>query len=117
MKNNYYHYSELFTIIHYYSLLFWINLFTYSGFYYYGFYSLYSNHYHFSPAPGLAKVQRGGAALAALPSALPEANGFVALVADAPMPLDPLDAGAVALGEGLGWEFPWVFPVKMVSFP
>ena len=48
---------------------------------------------------GLAKVQRGGAALAALPSALPEANGFAALVADAPMPLDPLDA----VGGGAGW--------------
>eukprot|EP00434_Breviolum_minutum_P006696 symbB.v1.2.005911.t1/scaffold347.1/size224350/6 len=36
------------------------------------------------PSPRLAKIHRGGHALAALPSALPEANGFVALVADAP---------------------------------
>ena len=32
--------------------------------------------------------------MAALPSALPEANGFVALVADAPVAVDPLERGA-----------------------
>lgn len=71
--------------------------------------------------PGLAKIQRGGAALAALPSALPEANGFVALVADAPMPLDPLDhpgpATGGAWGLGLGWEFPQFFSSKNGDFP
>ena len=35
--------------------------------------------------------------MAALPSALPEANGFVALVADAPVAVDPLERGSGAV--------------------
>lgn len=63
------------------------------------------------PSPRLAKVQRGGAALAALPSALPEANGFVALVADAPMPLDPLEGARLpGFGDQLMHLSRWRLP-------
>ncbi|CAJ1396910.1 unnamed protein product [Effrenium voratum] len=41
------------------------------------------------PSPRLGKIKPGSSAMRALPSALPEAKGFVALVADAPLRLDP----------------------------
>ncbi|CAE8605091.1 unnamed protein product, partial [Polarella glacialis] len=42
-------------------------------------------------SPRLSKVKVGGQMNSSLPSALPAAGGFVALVADPPLKVDPLD--------------------------
>ncbi|CAK9063221.1 Hypothetical protein SCF082_LOCUS32776 [Durusdinium trenchii] len=60
---------------------------------------------------GLARIKPGAVAMTALPSALPEANGFLALVADAPIAVDPEGARLPGFGDQLYGLSCWHLPL------
>ncbi|CAK9063000.1 Hypothetical protein SCF082_LOCUS32703 [Durusdinium trenchii] len=63
------------------------------------------------PSPRLARIKPGAVAMTALPSALPEANGFLALVADAPIAVDPEGARLPGFGDQLYGLSCWHLPL------
>ncbi|CAE7869207.1 unnamed protein product, partial [Symbiodinium microadriaticum] len=70
------------------------------------------------PAPCLGKIKPGGIVMTALPSALPEAQGFVALVADAPINIDPSEGARLpGFGDQLTQLSCWRIPVATPSAP